>query len=56
MFIVFRTRNYLIISTMKNSQKPLFQHPDNQCVNKELSEIVLAKKFGNKGYLPITLQ
>ena len=42
--------------TMKNSQKSLFQHTDNQCINKRPAEIVLAKKFGNKGYLPITLQ
>ena len=56
MFIVFRTRNYLIINTMKNSQKSLFQHTDSQRFNKGSAEIVLAKKFGNKGYLPITLQ
>lgn len=52
MFTIFHTRNYLIISTMKNSQKSLFQHTDNRCINKGSAEIVLAKKLGNKGYMP----
>ena len=56
MLIVFRARNCLIISTMKNLQKSLFQHTDNQRINKWRAEIVLAKKFGDKWYLPITLQ